>query len=365
MAQRRRKRRVSLHKLTTPGASPGTLVADPAAHATSVRLLAYGPDGVDELACDDIARLPAIIAKHSVTWVDVDGLGDVGALAKLGETLGMHPLALEDVLNLNQRPKLEQYDNNVFAVVRMASCGERIESEQLALFLGPGFVASFQGQRPGDCLEPVRERIRRNARIRNQGADFLFYALIDATVDGYFPALDQVGDQIELLEEQIVGMKRADAPSRIQAHKQDLLMLRRWLVPTRDLLNALIRGDYPTISAGTAVYIRDCYDHAAFLLDAVVTYREMVGDLTELYVSTISNRMNEVMKVLTLVATIFIPLTFIVGVYGMNFDTRVSKWNMPELEWAYGYPAVMLFMLAVAIGLLVFFRRKGWLERAS
>jgi magnesium transporter len=244
----------------------------------------------------------------------------------------------------------------------MASLGERLHTEQLAIFIGAGFVATFQSERPGDCLDPVRKRIRTaGGRIRSAGPDYLAYALIDAAIDNYFPVMDSFGETIETLEDDLIAAPVPNAPERIQRAKQDLLVLRRALVPMRDVVNALIRDEARFVQPTTRLYLRDCYDHTAQLLDAANSYRELAGGLMELHLSGVSNRMNEIMKFLTLVSTIFIPLTFIAGIYGMNFDPSRSPWNMPEIEWRYGYPAVMSSMAALAVALVFYFRKKGWL----
>ncbi|HVU04821.1 MAG TPA: magnesium/cobalt transporter CorA [Polyangiaceae bacterium] len=363
MARRRRVRdRISIHKRTEPGASPGTVVADPESPKPTVRLLSYGPDGVDEQTLDGPEQLAGKVGKKAVTWIDVDGLGDAHAIETIGKVLGLHPLALEDAVNQWQRPKVDEYPENLFVVVRMASHGERIETEQLALFIGVGFVATFQSERPGDCLDPVRKRIRvGQGRIRSEGPDYLAYAIIDAVIDNYFPVMDTFGERIEVLEDELVQGPVRNGVERIQRAKQDLLVLRRSLVPLRDAVNALVRDEARFIQPGTRLYLRDCYDHAAQLLDVVGNHRELVGGLMELHLSGVSNRMNEVMKFLTLVSTIFIPLTFIAGIYGMNFDPARSPWNMPELEWRYGYPAVMGVMALIAAATVLYFKRKGWL----
>lgn len=365
MAKRRnekQRRRISVSKRTLPGASPGTLIADPDSKGTAIRVLAYGPDQILEQVCTNPKQLRDIVGKYPVTWIDVDGLGDLVALNGVGAALNIHSLALEDIVNQNQIPKVDEYGKNLFVVVRMAALHGRVQTEQLALFLGDNFVVTFQGSHPGDSLEPVRDRIRNHrGRIRNLGSDYLAYALVDSVVDYYFPVVDELGETVERLEDELVISPVPRAPERIQALKQDLLHLRRKLLPMRDVMNSLCREDHTLIKSDTRIYIRDTHDHTQQLLDIVNTYRELAGGLMDLYLSGLNTRMNEIIKFLTLVSTIFIPLTFIVGVYGMNFDPQRSPWNMPELEWRYGYPLVLLVMAAVAIGLVLFFRRKGWM----
>jgi magnesium transporter len=358
----RAKDRHSIHKRVSPGASPGTLVADPDAAKPKIRVLAYGPDGVDETVASAPEQLSGLVGRRPVTWIDVDGLGDTSVIERVGKVLDLHPLALEDVVNLYQRPKVEEYPSNLFVVVRMASRADHVHTEQLSLFIGEGYVVTFQGEHPGDCLEPVRKRIRLGqARIRSESVDYLAYSIIDAVIDNYFPVLDEFGEALEALEDELIAAPVVNAPERIQRAKQDLLVLRRTMMPLRDVLNSLVRDEARFIRKETRLYLRDCYDHTSQLMDAVNTYRELAGGLMELHLSGVSNRMNEIMKFLTLVSTIFIPLTFIVGVYGMNFDPQRSPWNMPEVEWRYGYPVVMGTMAVLALALVLYFKRKGWL----
>jgi magnesium transporter len=325
--------------------------------------MAYGPDVLEEREVTDVQTLRPLLDTHAVTWVDVDGLGDVRAIEALGKVFGLHPLALEDAVNLYQRPKIEEYPEHLFIVVRMVSLVERIRTEQLGIFLGPNFVVTVQGEHPGDCLDPIRKRLRQTqGRIRTLGPDYLTYALLDAVVDHFFPITDEFGVGLEKLEDELIDSQVKNARQCIQAVKQDLVQLRRAVVPMREVVNSMARDDFPLIRPETRVFLRDCFDHTVQLMDVVTTYREIAGGLMELYLSGVSNRMNEIMKVLTLVSTIFIPLTFIVGVYGMNFDPTRSPWNMPEIEWRYGYPTIMGLMAVVAVLLVVYFRRKGWLD---
>jgi magnesium transporter len=369
MKSRRNHRRKSLFRRRTPlGAAPGTLVVDPAAAKPVVHLIAYGPQGCVERelrTAADIDQLPQIMEQYPVTWVNVDGLGDVDVVSRLGKVFRLHPLALEDVLNTHQRAKVEQYADHLFIVARMIEQGAKLDTDQLGMFLGKRFVVTFQ-QLAGDCLDPLRERIRQGrALIRSSGPDYLAYAVLDGVVDSYFPILEIFGEEIETLETSIITNEDGNVISRIHDVKSKLLVLRRAIWPLREALHVLVRDPIPLIQDDTRIYLRDCSDHTFQIIDLLETYRELASDLMELYHSSISNRMNEVMQVLTVIATIFIPLTFIVGVYGMNFDTTASPWSMPELKWYWGYPAIWGVMLAVAGGLLVFFRHRGWLWGAG
>lgn len=353
--------RRSRRRRTPPGASPGTLVADPNAALPAIRVIAYGPGAIEEAEITDLASLPAYLGRHAVTWIDVSGLGDVETIRRLGEIFSLHHLALEDVINVDQRPKVEEYETHAYIVTRMVRPGPAIETDQLSIFLGGNYVLTFQ-ERAGDGLEPVRARIRsERGLIRRSGADYLGYALIDAAIDAYFPVLEHLGERIESLEQTVIARPVPAVFSEIQMVKRDLLTLRRAIWSQRDMTNALIREPVPYVLPKTRIFLRDCYDHTVQLIDSLETYRELSTALVEIYMSGIGNRLNEIMKVLAIIATIFIPLSFIAGVYGMNFDPRISPWNMPELAWAYGYPFALFVMAAVAGGLVYFFWRRGWI----
>jgi magnesium transporter len=357
----KKRRRLSIRRPVS-SLRPAAVEAKKEARAPKISAFAYGPDGVDEHSDLKPEELHELLGKHPVTWIDVDGLGDFAAIERIGRALDLHPLALEDATNLDQRPKFEEYPSHAFLIVRMARCVDHVFSEQLAIFLGPGFIVTFQGEQPGDSLEPVRKRIRLDqGRIRSQGPDYLAYAIVDAVIDNYFPVIDQFGDILERLEDELSVEAVSDALERIQHSKQDLLLLRRAILPMRDVVNTMVRDESRFIGKEARLYLRDCYDHTVQIMDVVASYRELTGGLMELYLSGVSNRMNEIMKFLTLVSTIFIPLTFIVGVYGMNFDPARSPYNMPELEYRYGYPVVVGVMVLLALGLVFYFRRKGWL----
>ncbi|MHC4470644.1 MAG: magnesium/cobalt transporter CorA [Planctomycetota bacterium] len=351
MSSRKRKRR----RRHSPGTAPGTIVVDPEAVASVIRLVAYGPDGVEEREIDDTQEIAGYLEEWPVTWVNVDGLGDADTIRALGEIFGLHKLALEDVVNVHQRAKVEEYDEQYFVVARIVSLGERLATEQISLFLGPKYVVTFQ-ERSGDCFDPVRERIRRGkGRIRKAGPDYLAYALLDAIVDNCFPVLEVYGERLEELESEIMEHPTTDILARVHRTKRDLISLRRTAWPQRDALNSLTRETTPLISDETRLYLRDCYDHAVQVMDLVESYREIAGGLLDAYLSNVSNRMNEVMKVLTIIATVFIPLTFLAGIYGMNFQ------SMPELGWTWAYPALLLVMAVVA-GIMIWkFHRMGWL----
>ena len=354
MARQRRKR------FHAPGTMPGTLAAHAEASAGPVRISLFSYDAArcEERAVDP-AEIPALaVPPGGVLWLDVAGLSDPAVVKALGDRFAFHPLALEDVLNLPQRPKVERFGDHLLIVLREIRHPE--EPEQVSLFLGNRVVVTFQ-ERPGDSFEPVLERLRKGTgRIRSLGADFLAYALCDAVLDAFFPSLEKIGDEVELLEERVIAAPFPDTFREIRRLKQRLLQVRRAVWPARDAMNELLREESALVRPETKVFLRDCYDHTVQVMDMVETYREMASGLVDEYMSSVSNRMNEIMKVLTVIATLFIPLTFVVGIYGMNFDRGASPYNMPELGWRYGYPAVLAAMAVVAAGMLYYFRRNKW-----
>jgi len=349
------------HKRPPPGAPPGTLVADPSAPRPVISVIAYSSDECMEQTIQDTAALREYLDRWPVTWINVDGLGDVQTIARLADILDLHRLAVEDTVNTHQRAKVEHYRNHLFMVVHMATYENSLETEQLSLFLGKNFVVTFQEGRPGDPFKPVRERIRQAVgHVRQSGADHLAYCLIDAVIDGYFPVLETTGERLENLEDEILARPTGGTASRVHQIKRDLMTLRRTIWPLREAMNSLLRDPSPLVTDETRLYLRDCYDHTVRIIDFIETYRELGSDLMDLYLSSISQRMTEVMKVLTIIATVFIPLTFISSIYGMNFQTERSPWNMPELTWYLGYPFALGIMAAMAFGMLFYFRRQGW-----
>jgi len=339
------------------GSRPGTLVINEASPEPRIRVMAYTPGTLDEM--DDVApaALSAVVESHSVTWIDVQGLGDEAVLREIAGIFGLHDLALEDVVHTPQRPKVEPYGDYLFLIARMPRAGdaEHLATEQFSLFLGPGYVLTFQ-EEYGDVLDPVRERVRAGkGPIRNQGADYLAYALLDTIVDFYYPVLESMGETLLALEDEALETPTRSTLRRTNRARTDLLHLRRTIWPQREALRSLSRDEHPLVSATVRTYLRDCHDHALQISDVVDNYREMVSAVTSTYLTTVGNRANEVMKVLTIMASIFIPLTFIAGIYGMNFE------YMPELHVRYAYPVVWFAMAAVAAGMLIYFYRKGWL----
>jgi magnesium transporter len=350
-------------RFAKPGTAPGTLSAPEVRRVeeVSISVMAYGPERVDEWQGSSVEEALARRSDLPVTWIDVVGLHDVDLLQQLGEHFGLHQLALEDVLNVGQRPKVEAYEDHLFVIMRLIHRGSELESEQISIFLGGGFLLTLQ-EVPGDVFDGVRDRIRHGlGRIRRSGADYLAYAVIDSLVDNFFPVLEELGTRLEDLEDEVIEDPDRETVSRLHQARKDLLLLRRAAWPEREVVSTLERQETPLIGRETRVFLRDCYDHAVQILDMTETYRELASSLLELYLSTVSNRMNEVMKVLTVLASIFIPLTFLAGIYGMNFDTEASPWNMPELDWYWGYPAFWVVSAVLAGVLLILFKKKDWL----
>ena len=286
----------------------------------------------------------------------VDGLGDADTIKTIGEIFGLHRLALEDVVHVRQRPKVDEFEQNLYIVARMiVREGGRLGTEQLSMFLGKDYVLAFQ-ERPGDCLDAIRARVKeKRGRVRDTGADYLAYCILDAVVDEYFPVLESIGDRLEDLEDETLNRPKPGLATRVHQIKRELLVLRRAMWPMREALAALYRGTSTLISPETRVYLRDCYDHIVQALDLIEVYRELCTGLLEMYMTSISHRMNEVIKVLTIISTIFIPMTFIASVYGMNFE------HLPGKDWRLGFAACLGLMLAVALVMLGFFWRHGWL----
>lgn len=357
----RKRRKLRIRRSVKPvGAAPGTLIIEESWPRPRIDVIVYGPDDVREIRGVSPDELVAFRKKWPVVWVNIVGLGDEATLRQIGRLFGMHRLALEDVVTLHQRAKVEPFGDQLFVVARMMDAAE-MKSEQLSLFMTEGVVLTFQ-EREGDCFDHVRARIReRQGIIRSSGADYLVYALLDATIDSYFPLIEVLGMTLSDLEDEVLEHPEKSTAERIHETKRQLIGLRRNIWPHREMLSALDRGTSNLLQPETRVHLRDVYDHAIQIIDLVESYREVSSDLMGLYLSSVSNRMNEVMKVLTIFATIFMPLGFIAGLYGMNFDPEVSRWNMPELGWSFGYPFALGLMAASAGALLYVLRRKGWL----
>lgn len=348
-----RRRRVARVR---PGTPPGTLLAPDSAAPARISVLTWTGAAASYEEVPDVDAALAKVTPGALVWVNVDGLGDVGALAKLGERFGLHPLALEDVLNVPQRAKVERYDDHMFAVMRtMRVADGGLTEEQVSLFFGRDWVITVQERSDGDAFGPVRDAIRAGrGRVREAGADYVAYLLLDAVVDAYFPVIEHLGERMQALEAAAIEQAGAHVLGDMQRMRHELLALRRAVWPMREEVAVLVREESPLITAETRVFLRDVYDHAVQALEIVESLRETAVSVMEVYLSVQNQRLNEVMKVLTVIATIFIPLTFIASIYGMNFKV------MPELDWRYGYPSALGLMALTALVMVVYFRRKGW-----
>jgi len=342
------------------GLPPGAVVfvGEEQTHSVQLTVTDFDADRLDEWEAEDLHEVLPLRDTSTVSWIHVNGIHDTELIRTMGDHFGIHPLVLEDIAHTGQRPKLEEYDDYLFLVLKMIYQDETTHSlrlEHVSLVVGQHFVISFQ-EDPGDVFDPVRERIRSaRGRIRKLGTDYMAYALADVIVDHYFVVLEQFGETGEDIEDEILDHPTTDTQSKINELRRQLIAMRRAVWPVRELLGRLERLESPLIHSATRPFLRDAYDHAVQIVDVVESLRDLVSGLTDLYMTSISNRMNEIMKVLTIIGTIFIPLTFVAGIYGMNFE------YMPELSWKYGYFAVWGIMLSLAILLLFYFRRRDWI----
>ena len=342
------------------GQSPGTLmyVGEEKDESVKIQIIDYSGTGLIEKEVDAIKDCLPFKTSDSVTWINVTGIHNLAVIENLGSHFNLHPLLLEDVVNTEQRPKMDDYEDYLFIVLKMLYTeknSRRIQHEQLSLILMPGVVISLQ-EFSEDVFDPVRERIRKGkGHIRTKGADYLMYALIDTIVDHYFHLFEEIGEQVEALQEEVITDPRPATLHQIQNLKREMIFLRKSVWPLREIISALVRGEYSLVHEDVVLYLRDVYDHTIQVIDTVETYRDMLSGMLDIYLSSVSNKMNEVMKVLTIIATIFIPLTFLAGIYGMNFK------YMPELEFRWAYPVLWIVMLAVFGSMLVYFKRKKWL----
>lgn len=354
-----RPKQVKRHSQKKAGSPPGTLVHIGEKKAETVRItyIDYDDQSFQEKQVKNIEECFPFKDTPTVTWINIDGIHDTDMIEKIGKHYNLHPLILEDILNTTQRPKFEDYDNHLFIVLKMLMpAGEKqlIQFEQVSIVVGHKFVLSFQ-ESIGDVFEPIRDRLRNSkGRIRKMDSDYLAYALLDAVVDGCFSVLETIGDTIESMEERLAKEPTEKILRQIHSLKREMIFLRKSIWPLRELISSLQRSESGLIAQSTDVFLRDVYDHTIQVIDTVESFRDIVSGMLDLYLSSISNKMNAVMKVLTIIATIFIPLTFIAGIYGMNFK------YMPELEWRWSYAVVWLVMITVAGGMIIYFRKKKW-----
>lgn len=339
------------------GLAPGTpvLIGKSLTKEPTIEIIEYSETEFIRLKNADLTKIKKPQEKDRRIWVNVNGI-EINTLQKIGEIFSIHPLVIEDIVNTDQRPKCEEYDENIYTVLKMINIStDEVEFEQLSVVFGKNYVITIQEQE-GDIYEPIRERIQLSkGEIRKNESDYLAYALIDSTVDHYFKFLEDLGEEIEELEEEIVGSPKMSTMRQVHALKLELIMLRRVIWPLREAIGALLRSDNKLISKKTKIYLRDVYDHVIYTIDQIETYRDIVSGMLDIYLSSLSNKINEVMKVLTVITTIFMPLSFIAGVYGMNFE------NMPELKNEFGYPLVLAFMGIIGISMFLYFRNKKWI----
>ncbi|NJD90690.1 MAG: magnesium/cobalt transporter CorA [Geobacter sp.] len=341
------------------GLSPGSLVhiGEATGKAAAIEVVEYDQAKLVSLRIDSKETQLAIRKVPSVTWINVSGISDIALMQRLGESFSLHPLVLEDIVNTDQRPKVEDNGSYIFLVLKFISpTSSAVATEQISILFGENWLISFQEGLDGDPFAVIRERLKNEqGRLRSSGADYLAYALMDVIVDNYFLVLEEIADRIEDLEEELMGTPTPQTLAGIYRLKRELLLLHRSVWPLREVVSSLIRRDSPLVGEFSVTYLRDLYDHTIQVVETTETLRDMLSGMLDIYLSTVSNRMNGIMKVLTIIATIFMPLTFIAGLYGMNFK------HMPELELEWGYPAVLIFMLLIVIGMCIFIRRKRWL----
>ncbi len=342
-----------------PGLPPGTLihVGKKKVEKAKITIIDYDEKRIEEKEAKSIEECFPFKKTPTVTWINIDGLHETEIIEKIGKHFDLHPLILEDIVNTEQRPKIEDFGDYIFLIFKMLSYDDEnneVITEQISLILGKNFVISFQ-EKGGDVFNPVRERLRKGRKIRERGSDYLAYALMDSLVDHYFIILEKLGEKIEGLEEVLISDPKPETLHKIHRLKREMIFLRKSVWPLREVISSLERGESSLIKKSTKIYLRDVYDHTIQVIDTVETFRDMVSGMLDTYLSSVSNRMNEVMKVLTIIATIFIPLTFIAGIYGMNFQ------YMPELGIPWAYPAVWVVIVVIALFMFAYFRRKRWL----
>ena len=351
----------------TPGSAPATLdtlVAPPSASAPKIRLIEYAENFLTEREIFSTDDFPNLTDDQHIRWLDIAGLADPSLFKALGEKYHLHPLALEDALHLGQRPKIEPYPDHLFIVAQMLyyQSPKKLAGEQVSFFLLPHLLITIQEESSTDVFNPIRDRIRTGrGSVRKLRADYLCYALLDSIIDHCFPILESLGNDLEEMEELVLSKPQPSCIATLHSHKRTLTQLRRFVWPERDILSSLLHDESGIISPQTKLYLRDAYDHSIQIIDLVESYRDTVSGLTEIYISAVGMRTNEIVRVLTVMSSIFIPLTFVAGIYGMNFDHDASPWNMPELHHRYGYPLCALIMISITVGQLIFFKRKKWI----
>jgi magnesium transporter len=356
----------NIKKSEKNGMLPGSLiyVGDEQAKETQISLIGYDEQNVTTMDIKTVDEAIAQKDQFSVLWMSINGLKDVKFISQVSSIYGLHPLTIEDILNTEQLPKFDVFDNYIFIIVRIYSYDHkinRLQSEQISLILGHNFVITFQ-EKPSSVFDYIKDRLKNSqCLMRRKEADYLLHALLDISVDTYYQVLESIGDAIEDLEEKTVTNTTPEIVKQIHVVRRSVIFLRKSVWPLREVISGLHHRVSPLIQDSTLLYLKDVYDHTVQVIDTVETYRDLLSGIMDIYISTINSRLNEVMKVLTVFSTIFIPLTFISSLYGMNFNTTISRFNMPELHWRYGYIMVLVVMFCVAITMLLFFRRRKWL----
>lgn len=356
MKKKRRSRKAQV------GKSPGTLVADPNALKSKVLVMAFDATHLEEFENPGIAKINELMIKYPTTWIQVIGVGDTELIQEFGKNFDLHRLTLEDVVSVEQRPKVEHYGDLLFMIGRVIeSIEECRDNNQISFFLGSRFLLTFQ-EKEFTGLQSVKNRIRNKVgRLRLSGPDYLCYTVLDCMIDQYFPVIEQIAEQLDTLEESLFVTSQQQVSQKLHRLKHDLLGMRRTVWPLRDMLSNMLRESSPRFAEETKIHLRDCYDHTVQMIELLENYRELSASLMDLSVSMMSHRLNEGIRILTVISTVFIPLNFIAGVYGMNFNTDISSWNMPELNWTWGYPFALGLMTMVTLIQIYAFWRKGWL----
>ncbi|MGK7899029.1 MAG: magnesium/cobalt transporter CorA [Xenococcus sp. (in: cyanobacteria)] len=367
--QKIKRRKLFDYSYETPGSVPGTLNISQDAIFPPIDLIDYDSEQTKLIPNLEPEACGEYFHTDSVSWFDIGGLGNEDFWQRIGSVFALHPLVLEDIVNVPQQPKIEDYHNQLVIITKMVLPNPEVEGlriEQVSFVLGQHYLLTVQEEPEEDCLEPIRQRIKfQKGNIRSKGTDYLAYALWDAIVDGFFPVLEIFSQKIEALEDEVIFNPNNGTLAKIYQAKRELLALRRAIWSQRNALNILIRDKSPLISDETIIYLRDCYDHVVQIIDIIETYRELTSGLTDIYLSAVGNKMNEVMKLLTVISSIFIPLTFVAGIYGMNFNPEASPWNMPELNWYWGYLFFWVIMIVIATAMIYFFWRKGWFSNLA
>lgn len=363
----KKRRAFAIPSKIKPGAAPGELIADPGSYPTQLLAMAYGPEGFTEQKCKTIDEIHVLSNLWPIVLINVIGLGNLEIIEKIGGEFGIERLSLEDALDTNHSPKVEYYENYILSIIKGGYMDEQLDTEQFSLFLKKNIVIVFEEKPNSSSFVNVRERIRRGiGRIRTSGTDYLYYALIDEIIDRYFPILDNLNHQLIKIEDEIMsaenGSYNNDTISQIHHAKSDLLLLHRIIWPVSDLIGMLMREETPLITKATRVFLRDCHDHSRQANELTQFYRDTASGLLNTFLAYEGHKTNEIFKILTMVSTVFIPLNFIAGLYGMNFNTAASPLNMPELHWYYGYPFSLFLMLVTALFMLSYFKKRGWIS---